>query len=274
MKKSILIVFLLSLTICGFSQGHVRPKRFYVAFGGTESFRIATVPKRVSMADGTVLDAKRLPFLNLKNAPPILGGAHLGFDAVCLFPMSRIGFDVMVNYHRFGISMTYPGNEGKTSYVTNSVAPEIDLRIELGNKFKHPGAPVAVAYLGAAYNYHFSYSGDFEIDPNKRNAVNNGLEGVVGVGIQWIPTGIMQSAFGTVIDYADNYTNQQYSQGADDLRNGLKKFRPYLSIALMYRHNFYNYFNQNYHYSATDSYPFEGFSSKFGEIFLRITAGR
>lgn len=110
-------------------------------------------------------------------------------------------------------------------------------------------------------------------DDNKTNAAQS-FGGVFGVGFQWIPTGIMQSAFGTMVDYMDNYTNQQYSQGADDLRNGLKKFRPYLSIALMYRHNFYDYFNQNYHYSATDSYPFEGFSSRFGEIFLRITVGR
>ena len=274
MKKTILIVMLLSLAASGFSQQIQRPQRFYVAFGGTESFRIATVPNRVLMADGTVLDAKRLPFLNLKNAPPILGGAHLGFDAVCIFPISRFGFDVMVNYHRFGISMTYPGNEEKTNYVTNSLVPEIDLRFELGNKFLHPGSPIAVAYLGAAYNYHFSYSGDFDIDPNKRNAVNNGFEGVVGFGYQWIPTGILQSTFNTMAGYADDYSNHQYSQGLDDLRRDIRKFKPYVSIALMYRYNFYDFFNQGYYYNATDTYPFEGFSSKFGEIFIRITAGR
>jgi hypothetical protein len=272
--KITLIVMLLSLAISGFSQQIQSIKRLYVSLGLTESFRIATVPMKVSTADGTVLDAKRLPFLNLKNAPPILGGGHLGFDAVCLFPMSRFGFDVMVNYHRFGISMTYPGNDWKTNYVTNSVVPEFDLRIELGDKIAHSEAPIAVAYLGAAYNYHFSYSGIFDNGPNMRNAVNNGLEGVIGVGLQYIPAIIMQM-LNTAMesDQLIEYNNDHHSHNLDDMRNSFKKHKPYFSIALMYRHNFYDYFNQGYHYNANDSYPFEGFSSKFGEIFIRFTVG-
>lgn len=258
MKKSLIIVLLLSLVLNGFSQNNQRLRHFFIVFGGTTSYRIATVPMKVKTTDGTTLDAKRLHFLNIKNAPPVLGGGHLGFNATCFLPKMRFGFDVMVNYHRFGVYMTYPGYQSKTSFVTNSVVPEIDLRIELRDKKKNPSAPIPVAYLGAAYNYHFTYSGLFDVDPNKLNAVNNGFEGVVGIGIQYLPAVL----FSTLTDLYNN-----------EFGGNISNKRPSMSIALLYRLNFYDYFNQDYYHAGTAQYPFNGFTSRFGEVFIRLTGG-
>ena len=273
MKKTLLIVLLLSLAVCGFSQRPPRIKNVYVSFGGTQSFRLATVPVNVRDADGTKLDAKRLHFLNFKDAPPVIGGGHLGLNAAFTFPRRRFGFDLMVNFHRFGINMTYPGNPAKTPFVTNSVVPELDLKIELTDKLKHPYAPVPIAYLGAAYNYHFTYSGPFDVDPNHLKAVNNGLEGVMGVGIQWLPSGIMNNMFDQMTNYYNSHSDGQYSREMNDARSQLKKKNLYMSMALLYRLNFYDFFNQDYYYSAMDIHPFEGYTSRFGEIYFRVTAG-
>ena len=252
MKRTIILLVMLSLAICGFSQ---KIKRFDMAWCPTFSYRIASVPMKVTTADGTVLDAKRLPFLNIKNGPPYIGGAHLGLDAVCIFPMSHVGFDVLFNYHRFGISMTYPGNNEKTNHITNSIVPEINLRIVLGDQLQHIATPVI--YLGAAYNYHFSYKGDFDDTRNQLDAVSNGFEGVIGLGLQVMP------------GFAATYTSEKrgatfsFTSSHDNL---------YMSLALMYRYCFYDYFNQEYYY-RNNNYPFSGFSSRFGEIFFRLTMG-
>lgn len=256
MKKTILLLAILSFALCGFPQGI---KRFRVVWSATSSPIHISAPIKVTAGDGNSLEANRLKFLKFGDNPCI-GETHFGLDAVCIFPMAKsIGLDIMCNYHRFGVEMNHPNNDTRSRFITNSVVPEINLRIIFGDQLQNSITPVL--YLGAAYNYHFSFKGDLGVVNTDVNAVNNGFEGVAGFGIQsW---DLLTSAFGIIRDFAKN--NADYDMSGFPTNS-------YFSAALMYRYGFYDYFNQGYD-CGSGNRPFDGISSRFGEVYFRFVIG-
>lgn len=152
-------------------------------------------------------------------------GYHFGY----LSYVSRIGFDIQVDYEKQTWRAKFPEMAAYRNFSKQMVVPTFLLKSRLGDFVKDRFN--AIIEVGAKYNYAFKAKGDY----NSTKSVNNGVTGVVGVGI---------------INTHTHFT-----------------------IQLRYEHDFFDYFNKDYSPTGTTLKPYEGYSSKHSTLNLYTSFG-
>ena len=146
-------------------------------------------------------------------------GYHLGYMSY----VAPIGFDVQVDYERQTWRAKFPGKDSYTNYRKQMIVPTVLLKTRFGDFAKHTFNVVAEA--GAKYNCVIGAKGDYD----KTKSLNNGVTGVVGLGV-----------INTVTHF---------------------------SLQVRYEHDFFDYFNEDFSPDGSTK-PYEGVTSKHGAINL------
>ncbi|MCD8309709.1 MAG: hypothetical protein LUB83_00620 [Prevotellaceae bacterium] len=149
-------------------------------------------------------------------------GYHVGY----LSRVVPLGFDLQVDYAQDGFKIKPAGSDTKSSVKKRMISSTALLRIRLLKYESNRINPVLE--LGGSYDYAFHYHDD---TINDKDAVNNGFNGIIGLG----------------------FTNTE----------------GHISVSLRYEHSFYDFYNKDYLYDGNPM--FAGSNSTFGRLSLAIT---
>lgn len=149
-------------------------------------------------------------------------GYHVGY----LSYVSPIGFDLQVDYERQNWESRFPGQADYKNYEKQMVVPTLLLKTRIGD-FTRNTLNVLVE-AGAKYNYVVGAKGDYD----KVESLNNGMTGVIGLGI------------------INSFTH--------------------FTLQLRYEHDFFDYFDQGFSPDGVLK-PYEGVTSRHGTLNLYAT---
>ena len=251
------VLLLLALTLSLLNVYSQRPVPRVAMFGQFDA-HLFNAPFRMYGPDGTQLETERM-HAGFNWWKAILGKEELMYGNSSLpslgflitMPMIPVGIKANCSFDRLAFKMAYPGESQSTVHIMNGVKPEIDLYYVMGDPTRF-FRPAIIA--GGAYHCPLSFiKGHYEEDVAM---LNKGFEAVVGFSLMIIP-----GFQGTYYESHDNYTFSFQSSHKN----------LYAEVGLVYRYAFYNYFNQDY--TKGMAKPYEGFTSKYGEVCLRFTMG-
>lgn len=151
-------------------------------------------------------------------------GYHVGY----LSRTNPFGFDLQVSYWQDGYKIDLPQSDMSMKIVKRMVSTALLGKIRIG---KYESSRInPILEIGASYNYAFHYHDDFI---NDKDAVNNGFNGIVGLG----------------------FTNTE----------------THLSWSLRYEHSFFNFYNRDFTYEGQKI--FDGSKSRFGRLGIALSYG-
>ena len=243
MKKILLLLVLLSLLLPnGYAQRSKNP-RFLVGIDLLMNVRAVNLPLSVTGPQGDKLQVH--PGSNVAaffqkeyygtTASPMTPDVGVIFQ----FPQSPMVFRVGCAWEGTAFTMEYPHVIRERWCKIVCLKPNVGVRIPLTDHTKKGKVPVALA--GVFYSIPVkTWEGAF-YHPKAENTgfAKGGFEGEIGMGItQW----------------------------------AISKSDLYLEISLLYRHYFYNMFNQQYQDKDGEK-PFDGLTTRCGDIRLRLVMG-
>lgn len=151
-----------------------------------------------------------------------------------------LGFYVGVYYSHQRWEVEMPGTDYYTQFNKSMICPEAILRFRFGSYYDSKICPLLD--IGGCYNYAFKSnnkswqvpSSGISVAPSKDlDVVNNGYTGILGIGVLFPSS--------------------------------------HINLMLMYRHDYYNYFNNNYTINGVK--PYDGWKTQRGALSLAVEYG-